>query len=160
MNIMDRCFVPGYDKSICLRSYTSYDGRDRELIKAKVLRVYEFSAKLSTVAHSIPNEIANREYQHDTHVGLTVLRTVRNECVNLALKYTEWNGDVKDGCSGDEAADKYLLDIKNALYNLKYSAKFNPRDNIRATSLDEICSSLQTSASFLKEYISVGDVAT
>ena len=104
----------------------------------KIQLVKRLSCNLHDLVQSVNEEFYYMYIPNDARLAWVLLKAVCGICIKLSKKYTEYIPSVQDACEITYASE-LVQEVRVMLEHLTFCSLHNPRENIKATSLDLWC---------------------
>ena len=123
-----------------MQVHPTYDGKlnsddcCHEYLISKIEMVSRLCSKLTEQLKIVNNELYDMHIPADVLNGWKIMQAVHGICKKLAMRYTDY--PVHLATEGERDSLECQREIKAMLGNLKFCAMNNPRENIKAKSLD------------------------
>ena len=141
-NPQKKKFLPGYELYNCLGIFDTFDGKPnldgyiKEFLVDKVELLHRVSRNIRVVTEWLNDKLYYTYIPRHVLLGFNGLQAVRSICVKLALRYT----DFQPSPDAIEAAERNSLNCirqtRLALRHIDYCVVYNPRENIKPSSMD------------------------
>ena len=112
------------------------DGYVMEFLVDKVETIRLASRKVRHATEFLNDTLYYTYIPHHVRLGWNGLQAVRSICVKLALRYTDFNPTVAATFYAETNTLHCIRQIRLALRHINYCTVYNPRDNIKPSSLD------------------------
>lgn len=161
----DQYFLPGYTLHQAVELHPTYDGDSNlygftmEILMDKIELVKRMCTKVGILIVDVNDQLYH--LQNCRHAGLAwyLMKAVYGICMKLCRKYTEYTPSVQDPCEITDTLE-CVNEIKVMLEHLKFCSLYNPRENIKAASLDLWCRLLNKCGQSMEKHIYFIETAT
>ena len=118
----------------------------------KIQLVKRLSCKLRDLVKCVNDEFYYMYIPNDARLAWVLLKAVCGICIKLCKKYTDYIPSVDDACEITDTSE-IVQEVRVMLEHLKFCALHNPRENIKALSLDLWCRLFHKCVSKLESYL-------
>ena len=154
----DQYFLPGYSLHEAVELHPTFDGEEnldgftQEILMDKIQLVKRCCWKVGELVVTVNEQLYDMRNNKDAGLAWYLLKAVYGICMKLSRKYTQYEPSVQDPCELRDTLE-CVNEIKLMLEHVKFSALHNPRENIKAKTLDMWVRLLNKSSSTMEKHI-------
>ena len=137
----DQYFLPGYSLHEAVELHPTFDGEENldgfteEILMDKIKFVKRCCWKVGELVVMVNDQLYDMRNERDAGLAWHLLKAVYGICMKICRKNTEYEPNVDDTCELKNTLE-CVREIKLMLEHIKFASLHNPRENIKATTLD------------------------